>query len=71
MMVMEPDDQLQVKVRTCLGGHPGPEHLGMTWWQAEDRNTGRSKAGAREEHIDFGSIKVRAPGTSQWSVYHS
>lgn len=34
MMVMEPDDQLQVKVRTCLGGHPGPEHLGMTWWQA-------------------------------------
>lgn len=38
LMVIEPDEQLQMKARTCPGRHRGPEpsaqHLGMKWWQA-------------------------------------
>lgn len=48
LMVMELDNQVHMKVRTCLGGCPGPEpsawHLGMKWWQAEDGSPGRSQA---------------------------
>lgn len=65
LMVMEPDDQVQVKARTCLGGCPGPEpsawYLGMRWWQAEDGSPGRSQAGDGERACEFGSIKVRVP----------
>lgn len=50
---MEPDDQLQVKERTCLGGRPGPEPSSGVCSGSRPR-TGtleEARPGVREEHI--------------------
>lgn len=63
LMVMEPEDRLQVKVKTCPRGHSGPEP--SIWVRSGGRPGMRTlkeaRLGAGEEHLDFRSIKVRVP----------
>lgn len=63
LMVMEPEDQLQVKAKTCPGGHSGPEP--SIWVRSNGRPGTRTlkepRMGAGEEHEGFRSIEVRVP----------
>lgn len=65
LMVMEPDDKVQGKARTCVGGRPGPGpsvwHLGMKWCQAEDGSPGRGQAGDGKEHMNLEASRSSRP----------